>query len=707
MSSLSMHLRRLPIGVIIPAFSIVSSAIAGLPRSFDDADRTPPPPISAGAPDLYKLPFPRLSLTETSATKNIEVSSKFKSVSYSGRQLESAAELRQKYPGTMVLRYITSSYQSRNAGNGRHFESSAAASVGSAVFPGHWLYLAGSKLTASINSSGLVLGVEDSARFTAGQYVVIYDGGPGAFLNGEHAKVQSIDHTRNTLTLANRGFKSTPSPHSVGAVVAQHLIGVGGRGQTIAPEDWSYNFSSRCPLDATGNRMNVVMADWIASHLSLDGSGKPVGAFQFDGVLFDGERGHFFTVANVDMDNDLVGEGGLNPATGENMHGPGIEALYARLRSLLGGSKILVAGNGDMRGFRDSNGAQCEGYPPNSTSYISPPQYSLSDQKFASYSYHVNHHAYGPAYTEVLSKTPTLLSPNLENGGSPPTSNAPFRYSFGMTLLENGFYGQHRPGWQPWWDEYSVDVAAGSSTWGQAIPNDDSSTTQIAKVRGHTGWLGSPLGVRTRIFDPSLFDVSKTLLPNPGFESGLGGWRGQNVKLSSGNGFAGKFSLKSAPMSNYGTDLSSASIQSPVVRLSSANTYTVCFAVKSSAVREFGVQFGTGTMQKIMSDNKWKSHTITFEAKGGSNTLNFYVGRESTRMWFDEVYVFRGNADVFRRDFENGTVFVNATSEARAIQTNGKFRRIKGTQDPVNDGSNVGSQLTLPAYDAAILIRVP
>ncbi len=701
--------RYLFIVTTLSVFSIAATAFSRIAPTFDDVDKAAPPPALPGTPDLYRLPYPRLNLTEGSAGSNIEIASKYNTVSYAVSQIHSAANLKQKYPETMVLRYFVSGYQSGRAGDGsgRPFESSGAASTGSAVFAGHWLYLAGSTLRTSIDSNDLVLPVDNSRRFTAGQYVVIYNGGRGAFLNAEHAKIASVDHTKETLTLARRGFKSSPTFHPAGAVVAQHQIGAGGTGKTKPPEDWSYNFSSRCPVDANGKRMNVVMGEWLASHLSLDGSENPVGRFEYDGVLFDGERGYFYPFATVDMDNDLVAEDGLNPDTGENMYGEGIEALYARLRSRLGGSKILVASNGDMRGFADLNGTQCEGYPNTGTSYGSPPKYILSDQKLASYSYHVHHHAYGPAYTEVTSKTPTLIYPNLENGGSRPTSNAPFRYSFGMALLENGSYGQKRTGFQPWWDEYSVDVASGSPTWGQAIPNDDSKTTQIDKVRRHTGWLGSPLGARTRIFEPSLFDVSKNLLSDAGFESGEGGWKGQNVRLSSGAGFLGTFSLHSGPMADYSTDVYSASVTSPMMHSSSPQTYTLCFAVKSSQVREFGVQFGGGTMQTIVSDPRWKSHTVTFEADEGDNTVNFYLGRESSEMWFDEVYLFKGDADVFRRDFENGTVFVNGTATRQTIDTNGKFRRIKGTQDPVNDGSAVGPQLTLPPYDAAVLIRVP
>jgi hypothetical protein len=159
-------------------------------------------------------------------------------------------------------------------------------------------------------------------------------------------------------------------------------------------------------------------------------------------------------------------------------------------------------------------------------------------------------------------------------------------------------------------------------------------------------------------------------------------------------------------MITYRTDLFSAYVTSPLISLSSSTSYTLCFAVKSSRLREFGVQFGSGTMQTMLSGPTWKSHVLTFPASAGDNMITFYLGRESSDIWFDEVYLFKGNADVFRRDFENGTVFVNATSVRRTISTSGSFRRIKGTQDPINDGSFVGSQLTIPAYDAAILVRV-
>ena len=173
------------------------------------------------------------------------------------------------------------------------------------------------------------------------------------------------------------------------------------------------------------------------------------------------------------------------------------------------------------------------------------------------------------------------------------------------------------------------------------------------------------------------------------------------------NAFSGKYSLRCSSMINYGTDLYSAWVASAPIYVSSPDTYTLCFATKSSRVREFGVQFGTGRMETIISGPSWLSHTLTFQTDSGNNTITFYLGRESSDVWFDEVYLFKGNADIFRRDFENGTVFVNATPDTRTIPINGSFRRIRGTQDPINDGSSVGSRLTISGYDAAILVRVP
>lgn len=80
------------------------------------------------------------------------------------------------------------------------------------------------------------------------------------------------------------------------------------------------------------------------------------------------------------------------------------------------------------------------------------------------------------------------------------------------------------------------------------------------------------------------------------------------------------------------------------------------------------------------------------------------------------VRITSAHCGVFRRDFQNGVVFVNATAEPRALRAEdlkGAFgrtglRRIAGKLDPeVDDGTPVADGLVLPAADALVLIADP
>ncbi|WP_245672911.1 putative glycoside hydrolase [Aldersonia kunmingensis] len=62
--------------------------------------------------------------------------------------------------------------------------------------------------------------------------------------------------------------------------------------------------------------------------------------------------------------------------------------------------------------------------------------------------------------------------------------------------------------------------------------------------------------------------------------------------------------------------------------------------------------------------------------------------------------------DVFRRDFEHGIALVNTSGEPRRIVLERPYRHLTGTQDPnTNNGATV-SEVTIPAGDGVILLRV-
>jgi len=100
----------------------------------------------------------------------------------------------------------------------------------------------------------------------------------------------------------------------------------------------------------------------------------------------------------------------------------------------------------------------------------------------------------------------------------------------------------------------------------------------------------------------------------------------------------------------------------------------------------------------------------------GYFSFNDRAAGYSSVPWFDEYDFKLGQAlskppsaawrqGIWRRDFQNGVVLVNPTTESRAVTVEPGLRRLAGTQDPaVNDGTVV-SQLTLRPKDGIVLRR--
>jgi hypothetical protein len=78
---------------------------------------------------------------------------------------------------------------------------------------------------------------------------------------------------------------------------------------------------------------------------------------------------------------------------------------------------------------------------------------------------------------------------------------------------------------------------------------------------------------------------------------------------------------------------------------------------------------------------------------------------EGDPVWIDSVYVFSGDANVFKREFDRGLAIANATPQPKTVIVGSGYRRITGTQDPeVNNGETV-TEVTIPPYDGLLLIK--
>ena len=659
-------------------------------------------PVNTSAPDISKHKFPRIMMAETqNMDGTLEQFSKYNIITTSGGSILKVANLQKIYPDLMYFRQLmaaeylgyTDSYYC-SQGHGPGFVNTGPATENCNIFSGHWLYQAGSPLAQAITATSTTLAVLDAKRYTVGSYVVIYDAPAGSFKNAEHAKITANNTTTNTLTVS-RAYKSTALPHPVGAIVAQHVTGQGGDAR-----NWSFNLSTACPRDSKGYNFSTAMINWTAGNYTKRMNGEDTTA-KVSGFLFDSDFNYLFKNAKkADVDNDLVQEDGVSP-TGVNMWGNGMTGLYAALRARFP-DKYIEAGHQFARGFSAINGAQMEGFPVSSGDFDPNPKYEAINSRLSDYGFYAHYVQNGFAHNSVLNKTPTKSYPR----GTTASSNAPLRISLGMALLEDGYFGtqnstQHP---DPWFDEQAVDVHAGSATYGQAI---QSNPLDESKIRANLGWLGNPIGPRVRIYDAASFDPSQSLLAPATFDSTLTGWSGTNVTVSqvTTGAMDGTGALRASNHIKYDPSVFGSRVKGPSVNLVKDAWYTLVFSAKAADTRAIDANVGAYAESFLVS-RTWRRYVVAFKAKAtGLQAISFNVGRENVETWFDSVYLFQGNPNVFRRDFEHGIVVVNATPATKIVNLGGTFQKIKGFQDPViNNGQKISS-VTLAPFDGVLLVR--
>jgi len=657
--------------------------------------------------DLGEQPFPRISTGPAKPPVSAEQFSKYGMIAVRPNQLEWLSDVQAISPETRGLReHSAFAYQGFlgkpcSQADGMPFAWTGPVTEGCDVYAGHWLYAPGSTLVNPITADAITLRVADATRFNAGRYVVIYDGGPGAFVNAEHAQVTAVDRATNTLTLASRGFKSARKAHFGSVIVAEHVVG-NGTGQIDGL--WAYNQSTACPRDGRGRQLNAVMAEWLAMNYQKDGRGA-ISRARLDGILFDtdfaflGQSGQ----RSSDVNNDLLVDDGIAP-NGENLWGAGLETFYDLLREQVPNA-VLIGGVSESRGYASLNGTQLEGWPRTFPFMSATPDYPEIDGRLSVYSIQMHHGRVGPRLSVAENKMPTKVYPSEADPN--PAGNSGFRFGFGLMLLDDGYYGQAN--WHvsdPWWDEYAVDVIPGSASFGQAIASNPQNESAI---RRHRGWMGFPLGPRYRVYDPAVFAPERNLSVNGDFDSNLTGWSGTNVTLTqdtaSGSPLDGSGAMRISEPLTAAPKLPDAFAVGPKISLVGEVQYTLVFGVRSSSIRTIRVGVAEQTENLSVPDT-WSRQVFTFTAgRTGNFPIRFNVGQERSEVWIDSVYLFEGNADVFRRDFDHAVVIVNATPSSQVVDLGGTLQRIQGTgQDPINNGAAV-QQVTLAPYDSTVLVR--
>jgi len=690
------------------ALIMYSASVSAEQYYLEDANLTVPPSPSNPNTPLLNYDFPKILMAETQTLGGDPLQyAKYGTIASSAGTINKIGPIQQINPDLLYFRtinpsaYLGSTNETNQypcvQGHGNPFSQTTPATEGCGVYAGHWMYEPGTYSTNTISGTSTSIRVSDVSRFSTGEYAVIYDAPAGSFNNAEHVRITGKNSSTNTLTI-QRGFKSNASSHASGSIVAQHIRGIGN----ADPKAWEYNISSQSPRDANNKTYGQALAIWMQTNYNRDLEGDLSDA-EVSGFLFDADFDYLFESRNADVNNDLEIDSGYS-ASGINWYQEGMNEFYGKVRDYFP-SFIIVGGTHGARGFEDLNGTQIEGFP-NKTDYHSPnPEYPSLSSQLSRYGFHTKRRETGPNHTHILSKTPSKLYPGSTNPA--PTNNRAFRFAFGLTLMDDGYFAMQNSSTHPdmWFDEYAVNVVPGSSNYGHAIPSNSNNQSEII---AHKGWLGQPLGHRYRIYNDADYAQENSLVSGA-FDNGLDSWTSKNVTISrtTSNPQDGNGALRASNhVGGHAPKVGNATIISPQTNLVNGQDYTLVFSARATEMREISASVGDDYSERFLVNSEWQRYVMSFRATSNNSKarVKFGVGRENTVVIVDSVELFEGDANVFRRDFDNGIVVVNATPDSKTIPLNGTFKRINGQQDSINNGSTISS-VTLPAYDSAILVR--
>jgi len=610
---------------------------------------------------------------------------------------------------------------------------------GAAIYPGWWLTLAGTTLTAPVDARTTTIAVVDAGRIAAR-----LASNPDVLVGGETMQVVAVNTSAGTLTV-RRGYLSAPVAHAAGTRIAAHAVAWGGT--------WMLNVTRYCPVDpATGQT-------WV--HYLAGRAARVLAAAPWDGIFYDDADRTIAGLSDgqVDANNDNVADGG-NGATGTGW-ADGMATLFSRTHALAPG--VTLTGNA--------------GYYPGAS----------DGREFEHFPYYDGDWNTGFAgYLQVAGSN--WVGANIVNpdtGGTGVQDLRAMRFGLGSALMGDGYYAydygttSHGQTW--WYDEYdegagsslaagvdaratTLRVAAGtgrrfrvgdvvrvpSSAYTNAgLSLDDErmrvvamewDTLRVARAVGGSlaaahgvgvkvmtagqeavgrGWLGRPLGpARARALAPA------NLLPNGDFEdpSGLSGWSLCTCGNASAASASRDTSTAATGRASARIDVKRATpstpwnvaFSHPGLHVAVGTTYTLSFWARARAGHSIDVAIQQAVApwtaradRSYTIDTTWRRYTLTFTPTTSEDKLKvqFNLAAATGSVWLDGVSFQRGDPNVWQRDFTNGTVLLNATSAPQTVTVGSGYRRIRGTQDPATNSGAVATSVTLAPHDAILLAR--
>ncbi len=605
-----------------------------------------------------------------------------------------------------------------------------------AIYPGWWLTLAGTTLTADVDASATTIHVAN-----AGVIAATFPANADILVDGESMHIAAVDTAANVLTVG-RAYHSSAAPHHAGARVAAHAVSW--------PGTWLLNVTRYCPADP---RTGLTWAAYLARELQRRLAARP-----WDGVFFDdaNSRIHWISGGRISAANSNAADAGDGPS-GQGW--PEGQAALLRLMRVRAPRALILENGGYYPG--QGSGRLFEHFPYFNSGWLDGAA------------------AYLHLSTSGAPSVPVIAT---DTGDSGMQDLRAMRFGLGTALLGDGYYsydyGTNAHGQTWWYDEYdggagsslaaAVDVTATTLTVASGtgsrfrvgdvvrVPSDtytsvglslDDERVRVLAVAGDTltvrrgvkgslpaphamgdkvatdaqlaggqGWLGRPLG-------PARAQPLTT--PNALADGDFRGAMGAGVDASR------RWMLTvSAPAAARVTREAGAVARLTVTRaalgkawtvnfaqagcqVTAGVTYTLSFSARSSAGQliEAGLQqasapFALRASQEFTLDGHWRRYRVTFTPTASESDLaaQFNLGAAPGTVWLSAVSLQRGDPNVWRRDFAHGTVLLNATASPRTVVLGPGYRHLLGMQDRATNNGAPAPSVTLAPQDAVLLV---
>jgi hypothetical protein len=580
-----------------------------------------------------------------------------------------------------------------------------------AVWPGHWLYKAGTLVTKDIAPTDNVLQVKDisrivknSRRINKGKqknalaltlYALTSEHKPD-WSRYEHVIVTAVEHDKVRVERGQWGTK--PLAFSAQqTVVAGHMM--------FWSKQWQLNISADSPK---GGVNQLTAAEWYAHKIAE----KLIDA-KVAGVEFDVGRWTWgYPEQNpMDINNDLIPDYGY--LQGVNSFGLGGQLFFKTLRQLVGADKLIQVDSNDaiygVRGWQYVNGIQQEAFPHSN-------DYDRFSQAFWHLRLWAENAQAEPKISYPFTKAPTTVYANAHLADG---SKTDFRFRIGLAAAS--LLGMPHP-----FASLSSLKFDPANIRGNEQDEDNEQFGIFNWDEYHAGdlntwqWLGKPVTAATQ----DLSDLGKQDLV-------------QNISWmwQAGPGFSAETAGKSGVFTADVKQIPEGSLpellwegvtlrpKGELKPLQSGHEYTLEFAARGNDSWRYGGQDFlhvprmltiNGAIKglraqpmAVLIDDHWRTYRLSFSvAAPYSLTPIFGVSEQIGNTQIRDIKLYEGGAERWARSFEKGLVLLNMTQHPwRYALAKKSYKRLKGKQAPeINSGENVDNDITVPVRDAVFLI---